>query len=226
MSENHEVRVTVLGVILWTFAWFTYFHLAPQMKMIRPVIAQVTRWDDMIPFWPWTMAVYLSLYFQVIACIWMVDKQHRFVPRFMFVMLVLLTLVLTSIFCAKPEIIMRPEVPSSIFSNLILWVRQSDEGLCTYPSGHIAYSLFGPIFLLAYGDERKVKQSWFVFVWGVLISASTLTTKQHVVTDVVATVPLIALFAIVCGLYAREWARRLSLPGIKSRELGFTRWFF
>ena len=137
--------------------------------------------EDQIPFIPWTIIVYLSVFLQGIIVFW---KVQKYVFPNIFKLMGLIVLMHLLIFLLFPT-----EYPRECYqSNNIFMVifRSVDTHANCFPSLHVAVPLvFGVCY--QYGVRYKTKISVVIFwCWSVAIIVSTITTKQHYIWDVVA----------------------------------------
>jgi len=94
-----------------------------------------------------------------------------------------MTLIMFRYFQKLPSTYPRSEVRASdpVTQFFWEWLHCVDEPNCTMPSGHVALCTY--LGLLMYEREKDEEGEKYLR-WAVLIGASTLTTKQHYVMDV------------------------------------------
>ena len=83
------------------------------------------------------------------------------------------------------------------------FIRYIDVPTNALPSGHVVYSMMGPIFLLKYSQEGTRKRDIRLFIIGSLIALSTLTTKQHHFPDLFTGLALAWLIGTCFGANAK-----------------------
>ncbi len=148
------------------------------------------RLDEQIPFVPWTVVIYWGCYVfwivnYVLGC--RQDEERAF--RFMSADL-LAKLVCLLCFLVFPTTNVRPIIEgNSIWDELMRMLYRVDAADNLFPSIHCLTSSF--CFIAVRGNEKIPK--WYKtisFLTAVSIYVSTLTTKQHVLIDVIAGVAL------------------------------------
>lgn len=146
----------------------------------------LTNIDRSVPFLPWTSFIYVMLYPFLIYMYFEVkcfDNLNKALYAFFF-----LIVISCGIFVVYPVAYPRDFFPlpftNSIGVNLLRGIRMLDRPVNCFPSLHVS-SVY--LFTLAFLHESR-KKFWVCFLISTLISASTLTTKQHYIVDVIAGV--------------------------------------
>lgn len=155
--------------------------------------------DQMIPLWTPSAAVYLGCYlFWMVNYIMMARQEKQDMCRF-FAADLLSRLVCFLIFLVFPTTNTRPVIePEGFWNQVMLLVYRVDAADNLFPSIHCLVSWFCYIGLRGRGDVPK----WYrgaSCLLAVLVCISTLTTKQHVIVDVIGGV----LLAEICYGIAR-----------------------
>jgi membrane-associated phospholipid phosphatase len=146
--------------------------------------------DERIPVLPWTVSIYFGCY-----AFWVVnyiigsrqDKQsaYRFLSADFLAKIICLV-----IFLLLPTTNVRPEIyGSSVWDELMRFLYRTDAADNLFPSIHCLTSWFS--FLAV--RKNKAVSGWYRWTSlgiAVMICFSTLTTKQHVIWDVIAGVAL------------------------------------
>jgi len=148
------------------------------------------RFDDYIPFVPWTIVIYLGCYLFWIANYIMGCRQER-EKAFRFLSAdVLAKLVCLICFIVFPTTNTRPVIEgNSIWEEGMRLLYHMDAADNLFPSIHCLTSSF--CFIAVRENERIPK--WYKgasFLMAVSVYISTLTTKQHVLIDVAAGIAL------------------------------------
>lgn len=148
------------------------------------------RFDDYIPFVPWTIVIYLGCYlFWVVNYIMGCRQEREKAFRFMSAD-VLAKLVCLICFIVFPTTNTRPVIEgNSIWEEGMRLLYHMDAADNLFPSIHCLTSSF--CFIAVRENERIPK--WYKgasFLMAVSVYISTLTTKQHVLIDVVAGIAL------------------------------------
>lgn len=167
--------------------------------------------DRMLPFWPPAISVYLGCYlFWIINYILIARQEKEAVYRF-FWSDFLSRIVCLFCFLLIPTANVRPSVASGGFWNqAMLWLYSVDAADNLFPSIHCLVSWFCYIGI----RKRRDIPLWyrgFSLIMALLVCASTLLTKQHVIADVIGGI----LLAEVCFYIGR----RRSVPGFYRRLL-------
>ena len=148
------------------------------------------RLDEQIPFVPWTIIIYLGCYVfwimnYIIGCRQDRDRAFRFMSADFFAKLVCLLC-----FLIFPTTNIRPVIEgNSIWEELMRLLYHVDAADNLFPSMHCLTSAF--CFIAVRGNEKVPK--WYKtasFLMAASICVSTLTTRQHVLIDVIAGVAL------------------------------------
>ncbi len=147
-------------------------------------------WDDKIPVIPLSVVIYFGCYLFWIAnyiLISNISKERCY--RFLIADL-LGKLICGIIYIALPTTNMRPNIiDTDIFSNMLRFLYSIDAANNLFPSIHCLVSWY------CYAGLRNCKSipTWyryFSLLMAIMICISTLTTKQHVIVDVIGGVIL------------------------------------
>ncbi|MCA2982110.1 MAG: phosphatase PAP2 family protein [Myxococcaceae bacterium] len=191
------VRVGSTLVVMWgTLQVYQGLNarLAPRYDFGLPI-------DACIPFWPWTLLVYVSFYALFPLAAWWAPPGS-----FGRILMAVLTVNVCCWvgFVAFPAHVPRPPLdgvsPAWLREGVaVMW--RGDLPGNTLPSLHVATSLLVALRL----REARGGPVWLV--WSAAIALSTLTVKQHVVADVLVG----ALLALVVNVvFFPPRARRAS----------------
>lgn len=165
--------------------------LPPRFDLLTPL-------DAALPFWPWTVTVYMSLYALYLAAA--VALSPREYLRVLGAMLTLNCLCYVG-FIALTAHYPRPGEEAwgaSWWAFAFRWMFSMDPPGNTCPSLHVSTAtLLG----LALHKKREGRADrWLWRPWGALIALSTLTVKQHFVADVAS--------GALLGWWVFEWFER------------------
>ncbi len=149
--------------------------------------------DRMIPFFAPSAAVYLGCYlFWAVNYILIARQSKEEVCRF-FAADFLSRLVCLFFFLVFPTTNVRPELePDGFWNQVMLWVYSVDAADNLFPSIHCLVSWFCYIGIRG-REDLPVWYRRFSCVMALLVCASTLTTKQHVLVDVAGGILLAEL---------------------------------
>jgi hypothetical protein len=146
--------------------------------------------DRLIPFVPWTVSIYFACYlFWAVNYILCARQDKAFAYRF-FSADFLAKGVCLLCFLLLPTTNIRPEVAAQGFWNGVMtFLYQSDAADNLFPSIHCLTSWFCYIGVRGRMDIPRWYRR-FSFWMAVAVFLSTLTTKQHVLVDVVGGILL------------------------------------
>ncbi|TSC83135.1 MAG: hypothetical protein G01um101419_217 [Parcubacteria group bacterium Gr01-1014_19] len=185
-------------VAFWVIQALTYF-LIPMKFAFEPTLVSYTRIDQAIPFVLWTIVVYATFYAQVSLMFLLAESRKAL--REIFAVYFWGGCLLSAFYFLMPTVHDYP-VPVQGCCGVLEWIflkiRHIDVAANQFPSGHTLLSLIGPFYMLASG--RKMK-GWLFLIWGLAITASTLTVKQHNAYDAVAGISFAWVFGYVFGRY-------------------------
>lgn len=145
-----------------------------------------TRFDNRIPLIPWTVWIYVSYYLLLPASV-ILTWNSRHAISFLITQIVA-TSIATLIWKIFPNGVIRPTIEGSrnYSRQLLRLIYSHDKDSNGLPSGHVLHS-FVSCFYLA----QLYPQVWAVFYFLLMvISFSTLTTKQHYFIDTIGTLAI------------------------------------
>lgn len=203
----------LLAFCLYVTLVLAFYFLSAQFPVISRYIAKPSFIDQSIPLLPWTVTIYLSHFFLVMALFFCVKTYTR--VRHIFWSSVSLLVLSITFFLVVPFQIRHVPFPSQdIWSGMINLIRIFDVHTNLLPSLHVLMALFGPLFLLA-AEGFSLRNALFL-LWGILITLSTMTTKQHLFADVITGTLLSLFMALPWGWYSRL--------KVQEEERGQKRW--
>ena len=145
-----------------------------------------TKLDLMIPFLPWTIIIYFGCYlFWAVNYVLSVRGDASSAWRFLSADF-LAKCVCLFFFLVFPTTNTRPEVPgSSVWDVLMRFLYRVDTADNLFPSIHCLTSWF---CFIGIRGKKEIPKGYRIFscLMAVAVFVSTLTTKQHVLYDVVA----------------------------------------
>ncbi len=146
--------------------------------------------DPLVPFLPWTVSIYLGCFlFWAVCYVWMAKEDTAIACRF-YLADFLAKGVCLIFFLLLPTTNLRPPVPGTgLWDHLMRFVYQVDAPTNLFPSIHSLVSW------LCFIGVRRLPGAprWSVWFTGLMASAiclSTLTTRQHVIVDVLGGILL------------------------------------
>jgi protein-S-isoprenylcysteine O-methyltransferase Ste14 len=141
--------------------------------------------DHLIPFVPWTEAIYATPYF-VVAALPFLLRTHRQLREFTRLALISFVIVFPILFFVPLVTgLSLPEVTGP-WASLVRLERRMDSSACAFPSYHVIWTLIAARVL---GGEKR----WLKFLcygWAVAVTLSCLTTRAHTLLDVAAAIPV------------------------------------
>jgi membrane-associated phospholipid phosphatase len=189
IHDGNKLRV---GGIMFLAAAALYLA-SNHLHFTIPRLLPLSSLDQAVPFMPNTVWIYLSeyIYFPLIyvLCRDMVNLNKYFFSFFG------LQVVSNLIFWAWPTTYPRESFPLPQDLNTLTYfafsqLRATDSAANCCPSLHVSSVYLSSFIFL---DEQRTRFPFF-FLYGTLIAASTLTTKQHYLVDVVAGFGMAVLF--------------------------------
>ena len=162
--------------------------------------------DQMIPFWPPSAVIYLGCYLFWAANYILIERQEKKEVCQFFAADLLSRAVCLVFFLAFPTTNVRPEVGSGgIWNQMMLLIYRVDAADNLFPSIHCLVSWFCYIGLRG----KKEIPAWYrgaSCIMALLVCVSTLTTKQHVIPDVIGGI-LLAEICFFIGKKPGVWKR-------------------
>ena len=176
-------------IVSATWNSITYFGSRMLTTNWNHINAEVF-FDAKIPFVPWTVFIYLSCYIfwvvnYVLGCRQDREEAFRFISADFFAKTICLLC-----FLIMPTTNVRPEVmPEGIWNQIVIHLYNTDAADNLFPSIHCLTSWF--CYIAVRKNEKIPKlYVWFSLLYAISVCISTLTTKQHVIIDVIGGVGL------------------------------------
>ncbi len=174
LCERPLSRVALTGLLLIVTMqayWALNASLAPRFDLSLPV-------DDAVPFLPWTIAVYLSLYAMVLLAA-VVSSGAAYVELFAAVLL-------ANALCYAGFVLFTAHYPRPALASIappwraaFAMIFARDLPGNTFPSIHVATPVVVALQRRAHGPRGA---AWLA--WAALIAVSTVTVKQHFLVDI------------------------------------------
>lgn len=202
-------RLKLLGIPVFIVVFFAAYFLLLRYPLFAVTTMPLSALDAVIPFQPASLAIYFSLWFYVsLAPALLQDRDelllHGKVAGGM-------SLVGLGIFLFWPTTVPLGASLRDVDAAGLSWLKQVDSAGNACPSLHVAFAVFAGMWLDRVLVEMRlpVAARCLNLAWCVAIAYSTLSTKQHVLVDVIAGAALGAMAGIIgYGKAARK--RRLS----------------
>lgn len=195
-------KLIIVQAILLGFQSLTYFGCEIFQKNIHNVKLPV---DDKIPFLPWSVLFYCC-WFPLIA-VYPLVVYARDPYYYSVYLLAMIMEIVTSVICYMlyPTSFERPVPPDTFWGKFMkLIYHGSYKGVNCAPSLHCS-SCFLVIWISCVCPGMEMWIRIFTAAVAVLIVASTMTTKQHTVVDVVTAIPLCIFCKIIGEIFANQY---------------------
>ncbi len=198
--------VRALGVAgAMTGFFVAYFYLLNHPFRVVTTVPELGL-DQAMPFWPWTVVVYASLWVYVSIPAMHLATRHEWTAM----MLGWLGLGLGGllVFAVWPTRMILPDIDWSLHPS-VAFLKSVDQAGNACPSLHVAFAVHAAGWMHRLLTQRGWKPWAFAAngIWCAGIILSTLTTKQHVVLDVVAGL-FFGAVALALNLRYANWSER------------------
>jgi membrane-associated phospholipid phosphatase len=184
-----HARKPLLFILIFHFACFYMPHFlvddARRVDLSLPI-------DEAIPFLPVFICFYVAAYIQWFASYIYHCCADRDLCTRLFRAEVGLKLSSALIFIIFPTVMVRPELGSSFFDSLVSIIYFLDKPINLFPSLHCAASWLCFRSACALGGASR-KYILFQLFFTVLVCASTVFIKQHLIIDIPAGIILAEL---------------------------------
>jgi membrane-associated phospholipid phosphatase len=206
LRMRRHFLVKLLGTTAWVWAFFVgYFHLL-RHPAYAVTVMPLTALDHLVPFQPWTLYAYLSLWLYVGVA---PGLQLRFVELLVYGLWAgALCLAGLALFYFFPTAV--PAFPRDVGHVPGFQMLQGiDATGNACPSMHVAIAMFTLIWIEHLLRNARVPAGLRLanLAWFLAIAWSTLAIRQHVVLDVLAGAALGLAFAVP-SLYWRPNSAR------------------
>lgn len=175
-----KIRLLIAPILVFGGLWL---HEWVQLQAQSPLLVD-NALERAIPFLPWTVWIYFSFFVFIGSTVFRVE-DHLF-WRFILASSLAAGIAWT-IVVLFPITFDRPDpalLDSELYRRIFTFVHNADPRHITFPSLHVAVTWICN-FLLWNRSGRALR-----IALGIAISLSTLTTKQHLVSDVFGGVAL------------------------------------
>ena len=189
---------------------FVPYHYLQQHQFFPTTVMPMSVVDRLIPFVDWTVVIYLSVYLLMpIGPFLMNDRKQIF--RYS-AGVILMGVMADVAFLFWPTVCLRPAVESTnpIYQSLI----SIDTPFHAFPSLHAAFAVYSALCGILVFTEMNRHWMWQVgfWFWTLAILLATLTTRQHVLVDLVGG----SILAV--GAYFIVFRERTSFKDTKQNE--------
>lgn len=186
-----------LGAML-LFNWLVYFGTRSFTTGMRHY-SMYTPIDEIIPFVPAFISVYILAYFQWVFGYGIIARENKQIFYRIVIAEIIAKAMALVCFIAVPTTIERPEITGTgIWDILTASVYNADAPDNLFPSVHCLESWVcfrGAMYLKKPGKWYKYAS----LVFTLLVFASTVFVKQHVVLDMVGAVAFVEIGMFISG---------------------------
>lgn len=182
-KEQINSYLVWIGIIIFFLGLYSIVNHLPLQRYSIPFMFR----EDLIPFLPWTIVVYLSVFVQYFVVIYQIPDKFLGILTKRFLVLLGITLVMFIIFPI--------EYPRHLYSSdsfLITILRFADGPGNCFPSLHVIETIF--ITACYWFLEKNIWRKLMMVLWSMLIIISVLTTKQHYIIDIIGGIVLVIPF--------------------------------
>ncbi len=199
--REYYLKKYLIFAFVYAFHGFGYMYVNSKVNTAKlyDVSLPIDRVIPLIPEWSW---IYEMLFIFPIFLVLILDTVEE-VKRVGF-SIVMCDLVAYPVFLLFPVMSVRQEVPMNTASEILLnFIYYIDLPTNCFPSLHVAVSM---VSAFAIYHKTKLNGIWAITL-GILISLSTLFTKQHYFLDVVSGL-MLATFCYY-AFYVEAYQERL-----------------
>lgn len=192
LQNKHEIIPKRMKIpLLLAVAWNMTVYYGARLLTADSIHCDLsTSLDEMIPFVPWTILLYWGCYLFWIANYVLGSRQEEETAFRLLSADFLAKIVCLFFFLVLPTTNTRPVIAgNSIWEELMLVLYRVDAADNLFPSIHCLTSHF---CFIAVRENKKIPKWYRIasLLVSVSICISTLTTKQHVLVDVIAGITL------------------------------------
>lgn len=179
------IVLLIIAVVLIVGAYQFYF--LPQRKPARSPILFHTKYDDQIPFKPAWVWIYSALYYPAILFLALTVNTFREFNYTAFSFIALLVLQLISFYfipVRTPENWRDYNSEINLSTKFLAFVQKIDSPSNCFPSMHVSVATLTAFHLHRTLQPIFQEFSLTAFLFPILISLSSLYTKQHYIIDI------------------------------------------
>ncbi len=201
LTKQNKPIVLPLLALFFAVLYLGSGAISNQFGSLLPLL----EWEKLVPFLPWSIWIYMvfyPIYLGLCIVVLLKNNNHEILNKTIYGF-ILLTILSCFIFVLLPISYPRMNYPLSLDDNLtnliFRLVRKTDTPSNCLPSLHV-----GLCFYFAW-CTLKVSKKFFNFgiFSSIIISISTLTTKQHYFYDIIAGFLLATLIFWLIDRYTK-----------------------
>lgn len=182
-----RIKLIFITIFLVYVPYFITNHL-----IINHTVLPYILYEDKIPFLPWTIIIYLSLFVQCLLVISVIKREHL---KRVFIILSSMILICVTLFIVFPT--GYPRIAYLSTNKLLTLFRFIDNPVNCFPSLHVCSTLLFAYFFEKYSQVTDKTYKLLFWFWSILIIISTLTTKQHYLIDIFASMSITAIIMFI-----------------------------
>lgn len=203
----------IIPVVVAAIAYLLAYYIPKFVIDYNKIHILTSDLDRKIKLFSPFVIIYFGSYLQWINCLLIVAKQETKLGYKMISTLIIGSLIGMIVFLVYPTGVERPEIiPITFFDYLVEYLYKADTIANACPSFHCFCSALVVLALLKCKD---IKKGTLIFntIFSILVFASTLLTKQHVITDVFCGIAL----AIICSYITNHFTFTKLFEKLNSR---------
>ena len=178
-----EVKPIIIAILLIVFQSILY--ALSKVFCITPHIIG-NKIDDLIPFTLIFIIPYVFWYLMLFIIPYKMYKEDKTNLYKYIITNVLTVIVANIIFICYPTLVIRPEITGNnilvLITKFIYWI--DTPALNCFPSIHCAFRMLFILHICTSKNHTKTFKI-FTFITSILVMASTLLIKQHVIIDLI-----------------------------------------
>ena len=181
-SSDRVTRWNRLSVyLLVLLPWFVVYESFVFFGVPADAINAYLPFEQGLPIYEWTEAIYASTYLLVLIAPLAALKQYQL--REFAISGLVATATIAILFFVVPVIAPpRPFNPTTALGQLLQWERASDSPAAALPSFHVVWALIAAALYVRVAP--KLRLLWYG--WAIAVAVSCITTGMHAAIDVVA----------------------------------------
>jgi len=173
-------------------------------RIVTPTYSFMIPADYMVPFLDWTIIIYVSYYFFFLVASLLINRK-TFI-KFILVMFIayVFSIIMFVLFPSSYPRFDYTQIKNEVFQWAYGALHGVDKANNTFPSLHVSLTWIGCIGLI-----KSLKRfRWLVFIYGLLITISVLTTKQHYIADIFGGVSVAFLSYYFYNIIERDFFKK------------------
>jgi len=210
LPEFLTERNKIPAAIVWVLVAAIMYGITNRYPLHAPQMLPMSWVDEVVPFMPHTVWIYWSNYL-IFAVAYLTAKDLGNLSRYFYASIAM-QIITCVFFLLWPTTFPRSLFPiGTELDAPTLWIfnalRHQDTPNNCFPSQHVASVVLTSFIFL----HEQIEKFPFFFAWALLISISTVTTKQHYAADVWSGF----LVAFISYLVFFHWVRYRPMRGLE-----------